>query len=97
MLVGLDSADATGAWHVSVPVLYGENPVEFVAYGPYGERRDWSRKYLVPLSLLPADRVEYGLSAGACRLDACDAMLNAVADVGSRWRAPSCPRSVRDA
>lgn len=89
VLVGLDSADATGAWHVSLPVLYGENPVEFVAYGPYGERRDWSRKYLVPLSLLPADRVEYGLSAGACRLDACDAMLNADVRYGlsSRWTA----------
>lgn len=76
VLVGVDSVQADGRYSVELPVLYGDNPVDFVAYGPYGERREFSRKYLVPSALLPAGRLEYGLSAGQCRLDACSAAAN---------------------
>lgn len=76
VLVGVDSVRSDGSYSVELPVLYGENPVDFVAYGPFGERREFSRKYLVPSALLPQGRVEYGASAGQCRLDACDAAAN---------------------
>src|SRR5207302_12616 len=40
-LLGFDSVDATGRFSVPVPVRYGENPVDFVAYGPLGEIREF--------------------------------------------------------
>lgn len=76
VLVGVDSVRADGSYSVELPVLYGENPVDFVAYGPFGERHEFSRKYLVPSALLPKGRLEYGASAGQCRLDLCDAAAN---------------------
>lgn len=87
VLVGVDSVRADGTYSVELPVLYGENPVDFVAYGPYGERREFSRKYLVPSALLPSGRVEYGVSGGECRFDMCDAAANLDlrAGVSRKW------------
>jgi len=65
-LVAYDSADASGAFRIDLPVRYGENPVDFVAYGPFGEIREFNRTYRVLIELLPARRFEYGLSAGRC-------------------------------
>jgi len=48
-------------------VRYGENPVDFVAYGPFGEIREFNRTYRVLSELLPARRFEYGLSEAAAR------------------------------
>src|SRR2546422_9685229 len=65
-LVAYDSADASGGFSIALPVRYGENPVDFVAYGPFGEIREFNRTYRVLTELLPARRFEYGLSAGRC-------------------------------
>src|SRR6266705_2622108 len=65
-LVAYDSADASGAFRIDLPVRYGENPVDFIAYGPFGEIREFNRTYRVLTELLPARRFEYGLSAGRC-------------------------------
>src|SRR6266478_3524682 len=65
-LVAYDSADASGAFRIDLPVRYGENPVDFVAYGPFGEIREFNRTYRVLIELLPARRFEYGLSPGRC-------------------------------
>src|SRR5881396_1206707 len=65
-LVAYDSADASGGFAINLPVRYGENPVDFVAYGPFGEIREFNRTYRVLTELLPASRFEYGLSAGQC-------------------------------
>src|SRR5467141_3796552 len=65
-LVAYDSADAAGGFSIALPVRYGENPVDFVAYGPFGEIREFNRTYRVLSELLPANRFEYGLSAGRC-------------------------------
>src|SRR6266576_6149810 len=35
-LVAYDSADASGGFAINLPVRYGENPVDFVAYRPFG-------------------------------------------------------------
>ncbi|HYT63660.1 MAG TPA: carboxypeptidase-like regulatory domain-containing protein [Gemmatimonadales bacterium] len=65
-LVAYDSTDATGGFAIDLPVRYGENPVDFVAYGPFGEIREFNRTYRVLAELLPANRFEYGLAAGQC-------------------------------
>ncbi|HEX6644993.1 MAG TPA: hypothetical protein VF037_09955 [Gemmatimonadales bacterium] len=88
-LVGLDSVLPDGSYAVEVPVLFGENPVEFVAYGPFGERRTFSRTYRANSALLPAGSTEYAASAGACRFAACDASANVDLRRGlsTRWTA----------
>src|SRR6266480_2874738 len=65
-LVAFDSASASGGFAIDLPVRYGENPVDFVAYGPSGEIREFNRTYRVLAELLPARRFEYGLSGGRC-------------------------------
>lgn len=65
-LVAYDSADASGGFSIALPVRYGENPVDFVAYGPFGEIREFNRTYRVLNELLPAGQFEYGLSGGRC-------------------------------
>jgi hypothetical protein len=78
-LVAYDSTDARGQFSVPLPVRYGENPVDFVAYGPFGEVREFNRTFRVLADVLPAGRFEYGVTAGRCRSTGCDAI--AVADV----------------
>ena len=75
-LIAFDSTDASGNYAVRLPVLYGENPVQFIAYGPYGETRVFGRTYRVSSALLPARRFEYGLSGGQCRFFSCTATAN---------------------
>jgi len=65
-LVAFDSANASGGFAIDLPVRYGENPVDFVAYGPFGEIREFNRTYRVLNELLPARQFEYGLSGGRC-------------------------------
>ena len=65
-LVAFDSADVSGGFAIDLPVRYGENPVDFVAYGPFGEIREFNRTYRVLSELLPARRFEYGLGGGRC-------------------------------
>jgi hypothetical protein len=86
-LVAFDSSDALGRYSVEVPVRYGENPVEFIAYGPNGEVRSFSRTYQAVQSQLPARTFEYGLAAGACRRVACDGSANVDLRYGAsdRW------------
>ena len=47
-LVAYDSTDATGGFAIDLPVRYGENPVDFIAYGGFGHVSDFSRKCVVP-------------------------------------------------
>lgn len=75
-LVSYDSVNALGQFSVDVPIQYGENPVDFVAYGPFGEIREFNQTYRVLHDQLPTRRFEYGVSLGACRTDRCDATGN---------------------
>src|SRR5712664_2360814 len=86
-LVAYDSADAAGGFSIALPVRYGENPVDFVAYGPFGEIREFNRTYRVLAELLPVGRFEYGLSGGQCRAAACAATANLDLRYGAtrRW------------
>ncbi len=86
-LINLDSADALGRFSVDVPVQYGENPVDFVAYGPFGEVRQFNQTYHVISDLLPKNHFEYALSAGECRTTLCSHTTNLDLryGLGSRW------------
>ena len=64
--------DATGTWRFDVPVAYGPNEIELLAFGPGGATRRWRANVVVPFERLPAGRLEYVAAAGACRLDLCD-------------------------
>lgn len=88
-LVAYDSTDAIGRFLVELPVRYGENPVDFVAYGPFGEIRQFNRTYRVLEELLPARRFEYGISGGACTNQDCAAIANLDLRYGlsRRWTA----------
>ncbi len=88
-LVAFDSADASGGFAIALPVRYGENPVDFVAYGPFGEIREFNRTYRVLNELLPARQFEYGLAGGRCPQPSfiCNATANLDVRYGAtaRW------------
>lgn len=76
-LLSFDSVNALGQYSLDVPIQYGENPVDFIAYGPFGEVRQFSRTYRVSPDAIQPGRLEYGVSGGACRREApCDATAN---------------------
>jgi hypothetical protein len=75
-LIAVDTADAAGHYGFDLPVRYGENPLDFIAYGPLGDVRQFGRTYRVLSDLLPARQFEYGLSGGACRDGRCRASGN---------------------
>ncbi len=64
--------DASGAWRFEVPVSYGPNEVELMAYGPGGVSRRWRANVVVPFERLSRGRFEYVAAGGACRLDLCE-------------------------
>jgi hypothetical protein len=86
-LLALDSADAMGRFSMDLPVEYGENAMDFVAYGPFGEVRRFNQNYRVSTDVIPGRRVEYGLAAGGCRTAECRANANLDLRYGltSRW------------
>jgi hypothetical protein len=75
-LVAVDTTDQSGAFGFDLPVRYGENPVDFFAYGPLGDIRQFDRTYRVLSDLLPGRQFEYGVSGGACRDARCRASAN---------------------
>lgn len=88
-LIGFDSVNALGRFSIDAPIQYGENPVELVAYGPFGEIRRFQRNLQVDGDRVPGRALEYGLSAGACRTEQCAATANVDLRYGlsSRWTA----------
>ena len=87
-LISFDSVNALGQFSIDVPIQYGENPVDFIAYGPFGEVRQFNRTYRVLTNAVPARRLEYGVSLGACRGNSpCEATGNADLRYGlsTRW------------
>lgn len=78
MLVAIDTADVHGQFRISFPIAYGDNPVDFVAFGPHGEERRFNRSYRIVSELIPAKTFEYGVSAGRCQTSVtCTSAANA--------------------
>ncbi|MEJ2539879.1 MAG: hypothetical protein P8188_07920 [Gemmatimonadota bacterium] len=67
----LTRADEEGAFALDIPVRYGENAVQVVAFGPHGQVVTSDRLLVLSRNRLPPGRLEWGLSAGECRSDRC--------------------------
>ncbi len=75
-LIDYTRTGPAGTYAFDVPVLYGENPLRLVGYGPNGEVVGDRRTFEVATERLPAGRFEYGVGGGACAYEPCDATLN---------------------
>ena len=85
-LLGYSASDPSGRYALDVPVRYGSNPVEIVAYGPNGEVVRRRRTLQVPFDRLPKGRFEYAASGGACEGEPCAGALSLSARYGlTRW------------
>lgn len=76
-LVGYDSTAVEEGFSFHLPVQRGQNAVDFVAYGPFGEVRRFNQTYQIGQILLPKGNFEYGVSAGACETELCQGAVNA--------------------
>ncbi|MFL5496680.1 MAG: hypothetical protein ACJ8DC_20050, partial [Gemmatimonadales bacterium] len=86
-LVGFDSVGSSGKYSLALPVQYGENPVDFVAYGPFGEVRTFNRTFRALPAMVRAGSLEYAVSAGDCHVASCAAGANLDLGFGAsrRW------------
>jgi hypothetical protein len=87
-LIAVDTVGRGAASLMQLPVLYGENPVNLLAVGPFGQTRALSQNVRVLADVLPAGRSEYGVSLSQCRLQQqCVASATADLRVGltNRW------------
>jgi len=64
ILVNYTTADASGLFVFTVPVVYGYTTLKLKFYGPMGEERTEERTMNVPFTFMPANTFEYGLSGG---------------------------------
>lgn len=65
-LLDYAETDGRGLYRFDAPVEYGPNPLEFRAYGPFGEVQVFYRALRVEPDRLPDGTFEYGLSGGEC-------------------------------
>jgi hypothetical protein len=70
-LFAFDSVGADGRFTLPMPVAYGENVVDMVAYGPHGERVALQEFLRFSPALLARGQSEYEVSVGACALQDC--------------------------
>lgn len=75
-LVGFTVVDENHEYRFNVPVRYGQNPLDVVAYGPNGEIVRTRRTFVIPTERLPAQQFEYGISAGECGVGLCQGAFN---------------------
>jgi hypothetical protein len=74
--LGYTTADAAGRYRFDVPIRYGVNPLDIVAYGPRGEVLRRRRTFEIDAARFPAKQFEYGVSGGACAFAPCEAQAN---------------------
>ena len=67
-LVAVDTVGRSSGYALRLPMLYGENPVDLLAVGPFGQTRALSENTRILGDLLPRDRSEYAVSVAQCRL-----------------------------
>ena len=66
--MAVDTVGRGNGYQLQLPVLYGENPVDLLAVGPFGQTRALSENLRIVSDLLPRDRAEYAASVSQCRL-----------------------------
>lgn len=64
VLVNYVKADASGFFSFEVPLVYGNSMVRLKFYGPWGEERTREQNIVIPYNFLPANTLEYTVSAG---------------------------------
>ena len=69
-------ADEQGAFALDIPLSYGENSIQVVAFGPHGEIVTTERLVLLGTDRIPGGSFEWGLSGGACRDQRCSGTAN---------------------
>lgn len=86
-ILDVTRADEQGAFALDIPVRYGDNPVQVVAFGPHGEIVTADRLLLLDQDRLPGGRFEWGLSGGDCRSPRCTLAgnLDLRYGISSRW------------
>ncbi len=67
-LVAVDTVGRGSGYQLQLPVLYGENPVDLLAVGPFGQTRALTQNLRIGGDLLARNRSEYGFSMAQCRL-----------------------------
>lgn len=67
-LVAVDTVGRGSGYQLQLPLLYGENPVDLLAVGPFGQTRALSQNLRIMSDLLPQDKAEYSGSLAQCRL-----------------------------
>lgn len=76
LLIGFDSVGSTGAYNLSIPLTYGENSVNLIAYGPGGQTIHLDRIIRARPAMLPEKAFEFGGSTGMCSERTCSWMMN---------------------
>lgn len=69
VLVDYQTADASGFYSFTVPMVYGSSQITLKFYGPYGEERTKEQFINIPFSFLPKGEMEYSASGGVVRGD----------------------------
>ena len=64
VLVDYVKADASGFFTFKVPIVYGNTMVKLKFFSPWGEESTREQNINVPFSFLPANTLEYNVSAG---------------------------------
>lgn len=67
-LMAVDTVGRASGYQLQLPVLYGDNPVDLLAVGPFGQTRALTENLRIASELLPRGRTEYGASVAQCRL-----------------------------
>lgn len=83
----LTRSDEQGAFALDIPLRYGDNPIQVVAFGPHGEVVTTEKLVLLGADRLPAGQLEWGASGGVCRDEQCDLTGNIDLRYGlsNRW------------
>jgi hypothetical protein len=74
--IDFSQADEQGSFALDIPIGYGENPIQVVAFGPHGQVVTADHLVEVGFNRLPGGTFEYGASLGDCRSALCEATAN---------------------
>lgn len=81
-IIDFSQADEQGSFALDIPINYGENPIQVVAFGPHGQVVTADHLVEVGFNRLPGGTFEYGASVGDCRSILCQATANLDAHYG---------------
>jgi len=63
-LIAFTTADASGFYRFTVPLVYGTPALTLRFYGPKGEMRSAQKRFQTPYNMLPVGEFEYNITGG---------------------------------